>query len=289
MFDHLADPAPPRADAATREAVADRAGRLTRRRAAARRIAAGTVAVVTLGVAGLLVRSPIPEDLTAGPPSTVCCPGVEGTVTDQVGVVARVAVLLVDPTVPPALLPAGGSPPAAGSGWRIVARGATAEDGTYRITGVAPGRYAVRFEAQFDPLVGKVRHAPVFLGGTEGLSGARLVDVGPDRPVRADQRLELSPNHGIRGSVREPRRTYPVRNIAVRLYADGQLVRQALTDDQGRYDLGGLRPGAFRLAFVDETRRVTGQYPPAWAGGDGAVSMPEDRDLVVDVVLPSAS
>jgi hypothetical protein len=225
----------------------------------------------------------------AGPGA--CCPGVEGTVTDQVGVVARVVVQLIDPQAPLASASAPAPPtPAApsGPGWSVVARTVTGADGSYRLTGVPPGRYALRFEDQFDPLAGTVRHHPAFLGGGDRLSQAPLVDVVPGAPVRIDQQLELSPIHGIRGSVREARRQYPVRNVTVRLFAGGELVRQTHTDDQGRYDFGGVRPGDHQVAFLDETARPSGSYLGQWAASGAPLAMTEDGDLVVDAVLVPA-
>jgi hypothetical protein len=134
-----------------------------------------------------------------------------------------------------------------------------------------------------------VPHHPAFLGGGDTLTGARLVEVRPGVAVPADQRLELSPNHGIRGEVREERLAYLVRNVTVRLYAGGELVRETVTDGRGRYDLGGLRPGSYRVAFLDEGDRPGGRYRPQWAGGGSAVEMPEDRDVQVDAVLVPAA
>jgi hypothetical protein len=296
-FDHLADPAPPVPDRATRAAVAERARRLGRRRAATRGALVVSLAAVVLVSAVGLTRVRRADRIDAadslGVPATQagpCCPGVEGTVTDQVGVLARVVVQLIDPQAPPAPAP---TPPTtaapSGPGWSVVARTVTAADGSYRLTGVPPGRYALRFEDQFDPLAGTVRHHPAFLGGGDRLSQARLVDVAPGAPVRIDQRLELSPIHGIRGSVREARRQYPVRNVTVRLFAGGELVRQTHTDDQGRYDFGGVRPGDHQVAFLDETARPSGSYPGQWAASGAPLAMTEDGDLVVDAVLVPAA
>jgi hypothetical protein len=212
-------------------------------------------------------------------------------VTDQVGVLARVVVQLIDPQAPPAPAPAPAPPTAdgpSGPGWSVVARTVTGADGSYRLSGVPPGRYALRFEDQFDPLTGTVRHHPAFLGGGDRLSQARLVDVASGAPVRVDQRLELSPIHVVRGSVREARRQYPVRNVTVRLFAGGELVRETHTDDQGRYDFGGVRPGDHQVAFLDETARPGGAYLGQWAGSGATLAMTEDRDLVVDAVLVPA-
>jgi hypothetical protein len=303
-FDHLADPAPPVPDRATRAAVAERARRLGRRRAATRGALVVSLAAVVLVAAVGLTRVRRPDRIDAadtgfgvqatqaGPgvpatPADACCPGVGGTVTDQVGVLARVVVQLIDPQAPPAPAPPTTAAPS-GPGWQVVARTVTGADGAYRLTGVPPGRYALRFEDQFDPLAGTVRHHPAFLGGGDRLSQARLVDVVPGAPVRVDQRLELSPIHVVRGSVREGRRQYPVRDVTVRLFTGGELVRQTHTDDQGRYDFGGVRPGDHQVAFLDETARPSGSYLGQWAGSAAMLAMTEDRDLVVDAVLVPA-
>jgi hypothetical protein len=181
-----------------------------------------------------------------------------------------------------------GTPPTS-PGWLIVAQALTDGAGRYHVDDLAAGRYTLRFEDQFDALVGKVRHQPAFLGGADVLSGARLVDVaGGGAVVVADQQLDLSPNERLLGSVREDRAPgYPIKDVSVRVFVGGELTRQTFTDGNGRFDVGGLRPGEYVVAFLDELPRNGGPFGSAWATA-GAVVVRAGADRVLDQLLTRA-
>jgi hypothetical protein len=304
MFDHLDDPHPPRSDAETRAEVAARAERLRRRRRASRSGAGVVVAVVVLGAAAVAVAHRRgPSEIDVAEPVDNCCGTIAGTVTGE-GAGARqgVTVMLMfadevpaagKSAQPPGTTLAGAPLPDVSNRWRIKSRVYTNQTGHFEFTGLAPGNYVVRYVDPFDPLREKVRFEPAFYPSGEEFSEAKPIAVTNGTTANADVTLVLSPNFGIRGSVHERKvqgTAFPIAKITVRLFRDGELIREAITDANGSYDFGGVDPGSYTVAFVDlEDRADTGGRFATALYQDGApITMGQNAEVTVDGELVRA-
>lgn len=281
MFEHLADPEPPVPGPDARDAVGRRAHRLVRRERTLRAVAVVGAFVVLAGGGLVLARRPAgPANLDiADAPAATCCGSLAGNVRNDQGPARGIVVQLftaaglrVDP--PGAPVPVGET--------------VTDASGHYRFGSLDPGSYVVAFT---DP---SGKHQRQWAGGADRPGEARPVTVDGSGEATADALLERSPVYGIDGRVTEASVGFPVAAIAVRLFRDGDLVREAVTDASGSYALTGVPAGTYTLAFVDgggPERAADAAFATAWYGG-GATPVPftfDGRaDLTADVVLARA-
>ena len=156
---------------------------------------------------------------------------------------------------------------AEGEGYRLVR---TDEAGRFTVERLVPGTYRIETN-------GNCEHG-----------GHVRVDSGPlelaDGQQRAGLRLELRWGARIAGTVRGPSGALAPESSTVRLMgAEGDTQFGVASVVQGRYEIGGVAPGRYRLcssrerSWIQPSPGVTGQ--PVEVVGEG--------ELAVDLVLPA--
>lgn len=144
-------------------------------------------------------------------------------------------------------------------------------------------------EDRIDPLVKRSRHLPSFFPTVPVLSRAAPIVVNPDQAAPVDIVLELRPTTTISGTVSESLQHFPIVGVTARLYLEGELTREAITDGNGAYDFGGVAAGTYTLAFLDEKaaeRPVKKPFQAVWYAG---TDHPEGSPLAVPLVLGDKS
>lgn len=168
----------------------------------------------------------------------------------------------------------------------------TDEAGRFRVDGLAPGRYFVgwadpagRLAARFWPdamAVPEATPVTVDAGSVTVADGTVPAQTAPAGTAALDGTV-TGPDGSPVGTAR-----------VVALRADDyQFVGAAEADDDGRFRLGGLTPGGYRVAFVDET----GAHTAEWSGdvplndlaGSAAVAAPGDVPAALDRFAGSVS
>jgi len=155
-------------------------------------------------------------------------------------------------------------------------------EGRLRIDGLPPGRVTVQAEA-------------------EGRARVRT-QVPADQGDQEAFRIELGPSLGLSGLVLDARDAQPVAGAQVRvLPQDGGLFDemfatiapegghlQTTTDEQGRFELDGLGPGAWRLAVQHEdyASQTAGPFPldPMGARPEVTIQLLQGASLFVTVL-----
>lgn len=244
MFEHLDDPNPPAATVDVREAVGARARR-RQQQTLARRAAVVAVALVG-GVVGVLASTggtDRPADMQVadrpvGPEDGAvrCCGAVSGTVTAQGSPADGVKV---------ALLHRDGR-----------AKAATYTDaaGRYRFPDVEDASYLVHFIDEEWELRSE------WFGDATRPSLAKPIRVRVGADVVADADLAPAPPQGIRGQTFVPV-GWPIADVSVWVFLDGELLRGVRSDADGRFELVGLEAGSYDLLFWDDDRD---RFTPEW-------------------------
>ncbi len=156
-------------------------------------------------------------------------------------------------------------------GWPAVATAVTGPDGTYRLFHLRSGLYQVDFH---DP---SSRYFPQYYGGSEGFGGATRFGASVGATSAGIGATMVAPAH-IRGTVTDG--ASPLDGIEVTaLQPDGaggwNSVATTSSRFDGRYDIGGLHPGCYRLAFLDPSGLEATEYFP------GAMDADHASDLAV--------
>ena len=131
-------------------------------------------------------------------------------------------------------------------------RGVEADAAGHYTVGVAAGDYRVEF------IDGSGRHLGEWYDGHNlgDYAGSTVVHVGAGATVTADAALvPAGPTGAIAGAVTDTATSGPIDHawvVAVRS-SDGAIVGGALADGAGRYTIGGLYAGSYRLAVLDPT------------------------------------
>jgi hypothetical protein len=132
-------------------------------------------------------------------------------------------------------------------------------DGTFSVSGVPPGDYAVNVAVKDDAYVEAIR-----LGARDVLNGGLHVN----GPVTGSLEIVLGVKGGsIEGTALDVRRA-PAANVVVVAVPDGSrrgrtdLFKVASTDDAGRFRLRGLAPGQYEVFAWDDIE------PGAWQDAD---------------------
>jgi protocatechuate 3,4-dioxygenase beta subunit len=152
-------------------------------------------------------------------------------------------------------------------GWGFPEQVATGDDGTFSLGGVAPGPTTVRVTAPTGSA--DVRQ---YLGGSESVLGARVLDVGDGASVDVGD-VALRAGRFIRGRVTDAagRGVPSVRVSAARPGRSFLRLRDVSTAADGSYALGGLAPGRYVVAFQPSSGNLMAQYSGASATiGDAA-------------------
>jgi hypothetical protein len=113
----------------------------------------------------------------------------------------------------------------------------TSREGTFTISRLPPGRYTVSADR-----IGFVPPAVMLANG--GATGNAMITLGPGEK-KEDLKLTLTPTGAITGRVLDSSGE-PVPNVAVQAEG-GNGSQGATTDEQGRYRIGSLRPGKYRV------------------------------------------
>jgi len=169
--------------------------------------------------------------------------------------------------------------------------GATREDGTFSITGVIPGSYAVEF-------VNRGLKYGDWAQARASLNGRDLLD-GPG-DVSADAANELVLTYtdrpaGIRGTLVTPPNRHAGDYFIVVLPADRSLwqpgsrrIRQLRAAQDGSYDVPYLRPGEYLIAALtdlDPEDLYKRSFLEALAGSAAKVSLSEGQTLVQNLKI----
>jgi len=113
----------------------------------------------------------------------------------------------------------------------------TNAEGKFTIAGLPPGSYAVSLQrVGFVALMDAVRNTVTLKDGER----------------KDDFKVKLVPVGAISGRVLDAD-GQPVETIAVQVEQGGRTVRSGMTDDRGRFRIGGLTPGRYRVRAVPLT------------------------------------
>ncbi len=135
-----------------------------------------------------------------------------------------------------------------GADWLEETSATTAADGTYAFAGLKPGTYRLRF---MDTAAG--------VYATEWHNNAVRRETATDIALAAAANVSgidatLGNGGAIAGRVLGPDLSSPLAYITVQVHAfygtDWSLVGEVLTGADGRYRVGGLRTGNYRVAFI---------------------------------------
>jgi 5-hydroxyisourate hydrolase-like protein (transthyretin family) len=141
--------------------------------------------------------------------------------------------------------------------WRVVSQPATTEaDGTYAIRGLRPGQYRVGFyDSQGVYLDEYYNNSP-----TPG--GAQSVTVNANATT-PNVNVALDPAGIIEGTITLPGGTTDtgIEVLPYRLVNGAWVaIPGGMSDEEGRYRVGGLPTGQYRLKFADPSERFTSEY-----------------------------
>jgi hypothetical protein len=282
MFEHLSDPNPPTPGPEQRDAVGARATQIRRQTRVVQSVLAVTAAVLLLGGVLALNHRSGTDAVDVVNPAGDCCGSIEGTVNgDQAGLKGvTVSLLYAEPATAAPSTDASGRPNPRNP-WRIKKEQLTDQVGHYRFADLEPGRYVLRFRDHFDLSNNKFLYQPTFFGGASVFSKATPVEVATDTTRTVDVTLRRSANWGIKGKVQIAGVANPltIANITVRLFVDGELTREVLTNKDGNYDLGGVDQGTYLVAFVDVKKGI---YATSWGNDGQPVTVGADADQTVD-------
>jgi hypothetical protein len=282
MFEHLSDPNPPTPGPEQRAAVGARATRIRRQARIVQSVLAVTAAALLLGGVLALNHRSGTESIDVVNPAGDCCGSLEGTVNgDQAGLKGvTVSLMYAQPAAGAPSTDAAGRPDPRNP-WRIKREQLTDATGHYRFDDLEPGTYVLRFRDHFDLGNNKFLYQPTFFGGASVFSKATPVQVATNETRTVDVTLRRSANWGIKGKVQIAggRTPLTIANITVRLFVDGELTREVLTNKDGNYDLGGVDQGTYTIAFVDVKKGI---YATSWGNDGKPITVGAEHDEIVD-------
>jgi hypothetical protein len=149
---------------------------------------------------------------------------------------------------------------------------ATASDGTYTVSGLTSGSYRLRF---FDP---SGRFVTEFYNNKPTILTANIVGV-TDGVTTVGVNAQLA-SFGSLGGVIKSAAGKALAGIEVNTWSfDGingwQWAGGAVTDTAGKYTIGGLAPGDYRVGFADPNGQYLGEFY------DNARSLARAKDVTV--------
>ena len=133
----------------------------------------------------------------------------------------------------------------------------TGEDGRYSVSGLPPGDYSVRFEADSQ------NYAAEYYDNQTVEQSATLVTVAGDAPVTGiDATLESG--GAISGTIRNST-GQPISGVQVNAFSwtGSQQLAYAYSDSLGRYTISGLAAGSYRIEFFATGAYSAARYPTA--------------------------
>lgn len=140
----------------------------------------------------------------------------------------------------------------------------TGEDGDYTLSGLTPGQYRVQFDAAdaAEPLLAE------WFDGARDFYDAQLVTVSDGAVTTADASLQAPAS--VSGTVIGDDSLLPIEGVGVTAYrvssSGDAWAADAATDVDGGYELTGLWPGTYRIAFEP----TSGWVPESWDDADAA-------------------
>jgi 5-hydroxyisourate hydrolase-like protein (transthyretin family) len=175
--------------------------------------------------------------------------------------------------------------PTAGDGTRFPTGVSTSPDGTYSLSGLAPGDYRVQFET--DQAATNV--AGEWWNDAKTEAAADVLTLGEGESVAGVSPV-LSPGAGISGVVRDGSGA-PLTDAQVSLHAvDGTWLANAWTAPDGSYRFQGLDTGSYRLEFRTQVgeRSFLSEWwnnAPDLASADDLVTVAGTTAEGIDAVL----
>ena len=137
-----------------------------------------------------------------------------------------------------------------GAGWDFVTGTSTDVAGEYDLDGLAAGTYRIEFYVPTGPYLGEV-----YDDAADVASGTDIV-VGEGATVTGIN-ASLALGGHVQGTVTGPDGTTPLQGIWAKLYRDDgygwNFVGSDQTDAAGGYDVDGLAPGTYRVAWYDNS------------------------------------
>jgi hypothetical protein len=152
-----------------------------------------------------------------------------------------------------------------------IASAETAANGTYTVSGLPAGTYAV----EFSPTSGD--YLPQFYSQKSTLASASKVTVTAGA-TKTQINAALAAGAVISGTVDKPGGTVPAPDVEVAAYNSTELVASATTAANGTYSLEGLPSGSYTVKFTAlESAYPAGEYAPQYYSG---ASLPAEATAV---------
>ncbi|GGD08731.1 carboxypeptidase-like regulatory domain-containing protein [Nocardioides daphniae] len=166
-----------------------------------------------------------------------------------------------------------GATPAQDAWWDPVGHATTQEDGSFTVTGLRAGTYAVEFRTNgrlagewYQDAADRASAAAVRVAAHTAVTGIRAtLDLGST--VRGRVTSASSPVGDVRVSVLQERRWDD--------FSEWERVSSSYVGQDGSYEVGGLRAGTYKVAFEDQEGDLLDEYY------DDAPTIAQAKDVVV--------
>lgn len=168
--------------------------------------------------------------------------------------------------------------------WSGMRSTTTAANGHYNLGGLPAGTYRVEFS---DPDNGN--YVTEYYNNQYDENNANTISLTAGQTATANADL-TSAGH-IRGTVTNAQNTnLPAVNVTVGRYDNGQWQEhwaETQTDEQGRYDVGGLPAGTYRIGFADVDQIYVPEYynDKADAAGADSINLTGGQTVTINVSL----
>jgi Carboxypeptidase regulatory-like domain len=131
----------------------------------------------------------------------------------------------------------------------------TGSDGTYKVEGLAAGKYKVRFVAASGEYISQ------YYKDKAMFSEASEVTVAAGASTSAINAAMATADGSVSGTVTSAASGKPVANVAVKVYESGEgHIASALSGSNGAYTVSGLAPGSYEIEFVPPSDEYLTQY-----------------------------
>lgn len=146
----------------------------------------------------------------------------------------------------------------------FVAATATESDGSYTISGLAPGTYIAQFEPLASDYVGQ------YFDGASDAEAAQPITLSAGG-AREGVDAQLASGAAISGTVSAAESGEGLSDVEVSaISSEGTVAGHARTGSDGTYTIGGLAPGDYTVEFEPTQSKYVGQYYEDAAGAESA-------------------